>query len=133
MTRMTSSEAFVETLAAQGVTHVFGIVGSAYMDALDLFPAAGIRFVSVCHEQGAGHMADGFSPLDGMKYHDMLQEMIVDVASGEGIASPRVFRRSLVNWMIDDRRAYPKKTWPKKDAEANRLETLLTNRPELFF
>jgi hypothetical protein len=35
---MTASEAFVETLAAQGVTHVFGIVGSAYMDALDLFP-----------------------------------------------------------------------------------------------
>jgi sulfoacetaldehyde acetyltransferase len=61
MTRMSASEAFVETLAAQGVTHVFGIVGSAYMDALDLFPAANIRFVSVAHEQGAGHMADGFS------------------------------------------------------------------------
>ena len=39
MTRMTASEAFVETLVAQGVTHVFGIVGSAYMDALDLFRA----------------------------------------------------------------------------------------------
>jgi sulfoacetaldehyde acetyltransferase len=61
MTIMSASEAFVETLAAQGVTHVFGIVGSAYMDALDLFPAAGIRFISVAHEQGAGHMADGFS------------------------------------------------------------------------
>ncbi len=65
MTRMTASEAFVETLAAQGVTHVFGIVGSAYMDALDLFPAAGIRFVSTAHEQGAGHMADGFSRASG--------------------------------------------------------------------
>jgi sulfoacetaldehyde acetyltransferase len=65
MTRMTPSEAFVETLAAQGVTHVFGIVGSAYMDALDLFPAAGIRFVSVAHEQGAGHMSDGFSRASG--------------------------------------------------------------------
>src|ERR1700687_2500143 len=65
MTRMSASEAFVETLAAQGVTHVFGIVGSAYMDALDLFPAAGIRFVSVAHEQGAGHMADGFSRASG--------------------------------------------------------------------
>ena len=32
---MTPSEAFVETLVAQGVTDVFGIVGSAYMDALD--------------------------------------------------------------------------------------------------
>ena len=61
MTRMTSSEAFVETLVAHGVTDVFGIVGSAYMDALDIFPAAGIRFISVAHEQGAGHMADGYS------------------------------------------------------------------------
>jgi thiamine pyrophosphate-dependent acetolactate synthase large subunit-like protein len=33
MTRMTPSEAFVETLAAHGVTDVFGIVGSAYMDS----------------------------------------------------------------------------------------------------
>ncbi|HQW38990.1 MAG TPA: thiamine pyrophosphate-binding protein, partial [Usitatibacteraceae bacterium] len=56
--RMTPSEAFVETLAAQGVTDVFGIVGSAYMDALDIFPAAGIRFIPVAHEQGAVHMAD---------------------------------------------------------------------------
>ena len=63
--RMTPSEAFVEVLAAQGVTHVFGIVGSAYMDALDLFPAAGIRFVPTVHEQGAAHMADGYSRVSG--------------------------------------------------------------------
>ncbi|MGH6717727.1 MAG: sulfoacetaldehyde acetyltransferase [Alphaproteobacteria bacterium] len=65
MTRLTPSEAFVETLVAHGVRHVFGIVGSAYMDALDLFPAAGIRFISVAHEQGAGHMADGYSRVSG--------------------------------------------------------------------
>ena len=47
--------AFVETLVAQGVTDTFGIVGSAYMDAHDLFPLAGIRFVSVAHEQNAAH------------------------------------------------------------------------------
>jgi sulfoacetaldehyde acetyltransferase len=61
MARMTPSEAFVEQLAAEGVNHVFGIVGSAFMDALDLFPPAGIRFVSVAHEQNAAHMADGFA------------------------------------------------------------------------
>ena len=61
MTRMTPSEAFVETLVAQGVTDIFGIVGSAYMDALDIFEPAGIRFISVAHEQGAAHMADGYS------------------------------------------------------------------------
>ena len=58
--RMTPSEAFVETLVAQGVRDVFGIVGSAYMDALDLFPAAGIRFIPTVHEQGSAHMADGY-------------------------------------------------------------------------
>ncbi len=63
--RMTPSEAFVETLVAQGVDTVFGIVGSAYMDAHDLFPAAGIRFVSTAHEQNAGHMADGYARASG--------------------------------------------------------------------
>ncbi|ASC68013.1 sulfoacetaldehyde acetyltransferase [Achromobacter denitrificans] len=62
---MTPSEAFVETLVAQGVKDVFGIVGSAFMDALDLFPAAGIRFVPTVHEQGAAHMADGYSRVTG--------------------------------------------------------------------
>ncbi len=65
MTRMTASEAFVETLVAHGVKHVFGIVGSAFMDALDLFPTAGIRFIPTVHEQGAGHMADGYSRASG--------------------------------------------------------------------
>ncbi len=63
--RMTPSEAFVETLVANGVKDVFGIVGSAYMDALDLFPLAGIRFISVAHEQGGGHMADGYARVSG--------------------------------------------------------------------
>src|SRR6187455_26497 len=63
--KMTPSEAFVETMVAQGVTDIFGIVGSAYMDALDIVPAAGIRFIPVAHEQGAIHMADGYSRVSG--------------------------------------------------------------------
>lgn len=62
---MTPSEAFVETLVANGVKDVFGIVGSAYMDAHDLFPLAGIRFLSVAHEQNAAHMADGYARATG--------------------------------------------------------------------
>ena len=65
MPKMTPSEAFVETLVAHGVKDVFGIVGSAYMDALDLFPTAGIRFIATVHEQGAGHMADGYARVSG--------------------------------------------------------------------
>ena len=64
-THMTPSEAFVETLRANGVKDVFGIVGSALMDALDLFPAAGIRYIPTVHEQGAGHMADGYARVSG--------------------------------------------------------------------
>jgi sulfoacetaldehyde acetyltransferase len=63
--KMTPSEALVEAMVAQGVTDIFGIVGSAYMDALDIFPAAGIRFIPVAHEQGAVHMADGYSRVSG--------------------------------------------------------------------
>ncbi len=65
MTQMTPSEAFVETMVAHGVTDIFGIVGSAYMDALDIFEPAGIRFIPTVHEQGAAHMADGFARVTG--------------------------------------------------------------------
>ena len=63
--KMTPSEALVETMVAEGVTNVFGIVGSAFMDALDLFPAAGIRFIPVAHEQAAAHAADGLARVTG--------------------------------------------------------------------
>lgn len=62
---MTPSEAFVETLAAHGVTDMFGIMGSAFMDAMDIFAPAGIRLIPVVHEQGAGHMADGYARVSG--------------------------------------------------------------------
>jgi sulfoacetaldehyde acetyltransferase len=62
---MTPSEAFVETMAANGVTDIFGIMGSAFMDAMDIFAPAGIRLIPVVHEQGAGHMADGYARVSG--------------------------------------------------------------------
>jgi len=65
MARMTPSEAMVETLVANGVTDSFGIMGSAFMDAMDIFTPAGIRLIPVVHEQGAGHMADGYSRVSG--------------------------------------------------------------------
>lgn len=65
MAKMTPSEAFVETLAANNVTEIFGIMGSAFMDAMDIFAPAGIRFIPVVHEQGAAHMADGYARVSG--------------------------------------------------------------------
>ena len=62
---MTPSEAFVETMVANGVTEIFGIMGSAFMDAMDIFAPAGIKLIPVVHEQGAAHMADGFARVSG--------------------------------------------------------------------
>ncbi|AVV35640.1 sulfoacetaldehyde acetyltransferase [Cobetia sp. 2AS1] len=62
---MTPSEAFVETMVANGVTDMFGIMGSAFMDAMDIFAPAGIRLIPVVHEQGAAHMADGYARVSG--------------------------------------------------------------------
>ena len=63
--KMTPSEAFVETMVANDVTDMFGIMGSAFMDAMDIFTPAGIRLIPVVHEQGAAHMADGYSRVSG--------------------------------------------------------------------
>ena len=63
--KMTPSEAFVETMAANDVKDIFGIMGSAFMDAMDIFAPAGIRLIPVVHEQGAAHMADGYSRVSG--------------------------------------------------------------------
>ena len=63
--KMTPSEAFVETMVANGVTDIFGIMGSAFMDAMDIFAPAGIRLIPVVHEQGAAHMADGYARASG--------------------------------------------------------------------
>lgn len=63
--KMTPSEAIVETLLAEGVDHISGILGSAFMDMLDLLPTAGIRFIPVRHEQSAAHMEDAFGRITG--------------------------------------------------------------------
>ena len=63
--KMTPSEAFVETMAANDVKDIFGIMGSAFMDAMDIFAPAGIRLIPVVHEQGAAHMADGYARVSG--------------------------------------------------------------------
>ena len=63
--KMTPSEAFGERMVANQVTDIFGIMGSAFMDAMDIFAPAGIRLIPVVHEQGAAHMADGYARVSG--------------------------------------------------------------------
>lgn len=64
--RVTGSEAFTEALRLEGVEIIYGIVGSAFMDPLDIFNRAGIRFVQVRHEQSAALMAEGYGRAKGV-------------------------------------------------------------------
>ena len=80
VTKMTPSEAFVETLVSYGVTDMFGIMGSAFMDAMDIFAPAGIRLIPVVHEQGAAHMADGYARSSG-------RHGVVIAQNGPGISN----------------------------------------------
>ena len=67
MPRMTAGQAVVETLRAEGVRYVFGVVGSTFLDVLDaLYDRSDIEFISVRHEQGAAFMADGFARVSGI-------------------------------------------------------------------
>jgi len=53
-------------LRQEGVSHIFGIVGSSFLDILDpLYDDDSMQFVGVRHEQGAALMADGFSRISG--------------------------------------------------------------------
>ena len=64
--RLKAGEAVIELLRQEGVSHIFGIVGSSFLDILDpLYDRNDIRFVGVRHEQGAALMADGFSRISG--------------------------------------------------------------------
>ncbi|MEH1124245.1 thiamine pyrophosphate-binding protein [Micromonospora sp. CPCC 206061] len=52
-------------LRAQGVDHVFGVVGSGNFHVTNALVAAGARFVPAAHEGGAASMADGYARVSG--------------------------------------------------------------------
>ncbi len=66
MTKMTGGQAAVESLKVEGVSHVFGLIGSATMEMFDaLYDAPEINFVGVHDERTGTHMADGFARASG--------------------------------------------------------------------
>ncbi|MEZ4492026.1 MAG: thiamine pyrophosphate-binding protein [Dehalococcoidia bacterium] len=66
MREMTGGEAVYETLRALGVEHVFGIVSVHNIPIYDAIErGGGIKTIGVRHEQGALHMADGYSRATG--------------------------------------------------------------------
>ena len=64
--RMNGADALLRSLEAEGVDTVFGIPGGAILPTYDaLARGTSIRHVLARHEQGAGHMAQGYSRASG--------------------------------------------------------------------
>jgi len=62
MDAWTGGRAVVELLKAEGVRHIFGIVGSTFLDVLDtLYDDRSVEYINVRHEQAAAFMADGLA------------------------------------------------------------------------
>ena len=66
MAEINSGQAVIELLKAEQVRHIFGIVGSTFLDVLDvLYDDKSVEYINVRHEQGAAFMADGLARVTG--------------------------------------------------------------------
>ncbi len=55
----------MEALKAEGVEHIFGIPGGANLPTYDAVYDADLVHIQARHEQGAGHMAEGYAKASG--------------------------------------------------------------------
>ena len=63
--QLTGAEALIKSLEQQGVETVFGLPGGAILPVYDPLLDSSIRHILVRHEQGAGHMAEGYALATG--------------------------------------------------------------------
>ncbi|KAF1920801.1 thiamine diphosphate-binding protein [Ampelomyces quisqualis] len=75
---MTGGEVFHEMMLRQGVKHIFGYPGGAILPVFDaIYQSKHFDFILPRHEQGAGHMAEGYARASG-------KPGVVVVTSGPG-------------------------------------------------
>ena len=86
----TGAEIMLQMLVEHGVTDAFGYPGGAILPTFDQLYKKQLNFVLVRHEQGAGHMADGYARATG-------KPGIVIVTSGPGATNTvtPLFRRGV--------------------------------------
>lgn len=64
--QMTGAEIVLQALKDNGVEHIFGYPGGAVLPIYDeIFQQEDIQHILVRHEQGAGHMAEGYARSTG--------------------------------------------------------------------
>ena len=63
--KLTGAQALIKSLEMENVETVFGLPGGAILPAYDPIIDSSIRHILVRHEQGAGHMAEGYAHVTG--------------------------------------------------------------------
>ncbi len=63
--KITGAQALIKALESQGTEVIFGLPGGAILPVYDPIIDSTIRHVLVRHEQGAGHMAEGYAQATG--------------------------------------------------------------------
>ena len=59
--KITGAQALIKSLEMEGVEVMFGLPGGCILPAYDPLLDSTIRHILVRHEQGAGHMAEGYA------------------------------------------------------------------------
>jgi len=63
--KLTGAQALIKSLEMEGVEVMFGLPGGAILPVYDPIIDSSIRHILVRHEQGAGHMAEGYAHVTG--------------------------------------------------------------------
>ncbi len=63
--KLNGGQALIRSLEAEGVDVVFGLPGGAILPVYDPLLDSSLRHILVRHEQGAGHMAEGYAQVTG--------------------------------------------------------------------
>jgi acetolactate synthase-1/2/3 large subunit len=63
--QLSGSQALIKALEMEGVDTIFGLPGGAILPVYDPLLDSPIRHILVRHEQGAGHMAEGYAHVTG--------------------------------------------------------------------
>ncbi len=63
--KLTGAQALIKSLEMEGVEVMFGLPGGAILPVYDPLIDSSIRHILVRHEQGAGHMAEGYAHATG--------------------------------------------------------------------
>jgi acetolactate synthase-1/2/3 large subunit len=63
--QLTGAQALIRSLEQEGVDTIFGLPGGAILPVYDPLIDSTIRHILVRHEQGAGHMAEGYALATG--------------------------------------------------------------------